>query len=351
MSLATPLLKVTALRKSFGSQVAVAHVDLEIQAGTCFGLLGPNGAGKTTLIGMITGSLEADGGTATLGGQPIGVNRFEVKQRIGYVPQDLALYEDLSSFENLRFFGMVYGLSGAELKDRIRRALELAGLEDRSRESVRTFSGGMKRRLNIASALLHDPVFLVLDEPTVGVDPQSRNLIFEALERLVSEGKTILYTTHYMEEVERLCSRAAIMDLGRVIAEGELSDLHRLAPVEKTVEIKLDVMPAASFEALPGVAVVDRSRSTLSLQLEDLTRDLPRVLSSVEESGGRIASISTAQASLEQVFLHLTGVKRLTPGNDVEQFVRFNRSIIVVRSALSISSTDAENLVKILEVT
>jgi ABC-2 type transport system ATP-binding protein len=295
------------LQKAYGKTVAVAGADLSIPQGICYGLLGPNGAGKSTTISILAGTLNADSGAVTLDGQPVGVKHLEVKQRIGYVPQELALYEELSGLDNLRFFGMLYDLYGADLDARMRHALQIIGLEDRAKDIVRTYSGGMKRRLNIAGALLHDPDFLILDEPTVGVDPQSRNLIFDALETLVGAGKTILYTTHYMEEVERLCKRAAIMDGGKVIAEGEVDELHRLAPGEQVVHIQLRDPLNGDLTGVPGVVSLRQEGPILTLELENLTRDLPSTLQAIASNRGVVEDVRTERPSLETVFLHLTG--------------------------------------------
>jgi ABC-2 type transport system ATP-binding protein len=220
------MLHVKNLRKTFGSLVAVDDVTFGIEPGQLVGLLGPNGAGKTTTVSMIAGLLTADRGEVLVAGCPLGGDTDPSKRRIGLVPQDLALYEELTARANLRFFGSLYSLSGAALTTAIAAALELVGLGDRAGDRVKTFSGGMKRRLNLAAGLLHDPDILLLDEPTVGVDPQSRNAIFDNLEQLKARGKAILYTTHYMEEAERLADRIVIMDRGRVLADDTLSGLR-----------------------------------------------------------------------------------------------------------------------------
>jgi ABC-2 type transport system ATP-binding protein len=302
-----PFVEVKALHKAYGSTVAVEGVTFSIEKGTCYGLLGPNGAGKTTTIGIIAGTTNADRGEVLLDGERVGVESLQVKRRIGYVPQELALYEDLSAQDNLRFFGSLYGMSGARLKSAIESSLELAGLQDRSRELVRSYSGGMKRRLNISAALLHEPDFVILDEPTVGVDPQSRNQIFDALIALLEKGKTILYTTHYMEEVERLCDRVAIVDHGSVIADGALSDLHKLVPSCCFIEIELAEAPVARIGSLPGAISVEQNRNRLTVQVDDLTSGVPSVLSALGEGGAVVEDVRTQRASLEEVFLHLTG--------------------------------------------
>ncbi len=224
------MLAIHNLRKTFGSLVAVDDVSLSLEPGQLLGLLGPNGAGKTTTVSMIAGLVTPDRGDVLIDGARLSGDTDPNKRRIGFVPQDLALYEELSARANLRFFGALYSLRGRGLNTAIAAALELVGLADRERDLVKTFSGGMKRRLNLAAGLLHDPDVLLLDEPTVGVDPQSRNAIFDNLEELKLRGKALLYTTHYMEEVERLADRIVVMDHGRVIANDTLAGLYARAP-------------------------------------------------------------------------------------------------------------------------
>ena len=218
------------LWKSYGAKAAVSGVSIEAKAGEIVGLLGPNGAGKSTTVAMICGLARPDRGDVAIDGAPMGEDASPVKRRVGLVPQDISLFEDLSAQRNLELFGALYGQKGEGLKARAAAALELVGLADRAREKPATFSGGMKRRLNIACALVHDPDILVLDEPTVGVDPQSRNAIFDNLETLRGRGKALVYTTHYMEEAERLCDRVMIMDHGKVVANGTLAELRTMAP-------------------------------------------------------------------------------------------------------------------------
>jgi ABC-2 type transport system ATP-binding protein len=221
-----PILDARHLRKSFGRIVAVDDVSLTVEAGCLVGLLGPNGAGKTTTVSIVSGLVTPESGEVLVHGSRVAGDTHPAKRRIGLVPQDLALYDELSARENLRFFGALYDLSGAALDKAIAAALNLVGLADRARDAVRTFSGGMKRRLNLAAGILHDPDILLLDEPTVGVDPQSRNAIFENLEFLKQQGKALLYTTHYMEEVERLADRIVVIDHGKVIADDTLDGLQ-----------------------------------------------------------------------------------------------------------------------------
>ncbi|HYM23164.1 MAG TPA: ABC transporter ATP-binding protein [Vicinamibacterales bacterium] len=220
------MLAINRLRKSFGTLVAVDDVSFGIEAGRLTGLLGPNGAGKTTTVSMIAGLLTPDRGEVLVAGRKLSGDTDPNKRRIGLVPQDLALYDELSARDNLRFFGGLFDLTGAALGSSIAAALELVGLADRANDRVKEFSGGMKRRLNLAAGILHDPDILLLDEPTVGVDPQSRNAIFDNLEALKRRGKALLYTTHYMEEAERLADRIVVIDHGRVIADDTLTGLQ-----------------------------------------------------------------------------------------------------------------------------
>jgi ABC-2 type transport system ATP-binding protein len=230
------MLTFTDVRKSFGKTVAVDGLSLSVRKGEVLGLLGPNGAGKSTSVSLAVGLLAPDSGTVTIdGGNPLDPS---VRQRIGVAPQALAIYELLSGEENLRFFGQVYGLSGAALEARVAWCLEFVGLTDRRKDWAGTYSGGMKRRLNLAAALLHDPDLLLLDEPTVGVDPQSRNSIFESIESLHRQGRTVIYTTHYMEEAARLCDRIAIVDHGRLLALGSVDDLISAHGGEATVVVQ-----------------------------------------------------------------------------------------------------------------
>lgn len=225
------MLEVHRLRKTYGDLTAVDDVSFSVKPGELVGLLGPNGAGKTTTVSMISALLRPDAGEVRVNGSVVGGDTDPAKRRIGLVPQDIALYEDLSARENLRFFGSLYNLERGDLDDAIQARLTLVGLADRAGERVRNFSGGMKRRLNLAAGLLHDPDVVLLDEPTVGVDPQSRNAIFENLETLKAQGKALLYTTHYMEEVERLADRVVIMDNGKAIADDTVTALRSRAPV------------------------------------------------------------------------------------------------------------------------
>ena len=312
MKLAAPVntgsyfVEVRGLEKRYGSRVAVAGIDLNIPRGACYGLLGPNGAGKTTTISMIAGTADADKGSVSLDGKSVRTYELDAKRQIGYVPQDLALYEEMSARDNLKFFAMLYGQSGDQMHRAIDASLAASGLTDRRREPVRQYSGGMKRRLNIGIALLHNPNFLILDEPTVGVDPQSRNLIFETLEGLVASGKTILYTTHYMEEVERLCTSVAIMDHGKIIADDQISNLVDRLHEKDKVSIRLETPVALDKLHLDASLNAVSEGSRIFFTLEDVGAQLPGILQSIRPHA-RVLSVETERPTLEQVFLHLTG--------------------------------------------
>src|SRR3954453_16754088 len=248
------MLEVRSLRKTYGDLVAVQDVSFTLEEGRVLGLLGPNGAGKTTTVSMIAGLVSPASGQVLIDGQPLAGDTDPKKRRIGLVPQDLALYDELSALANLQFFGSLYNLDAERLRRAIDSSLQLVGLAERARDKVATFSGGMKRRLNLAASLLHDPDILLLDEPTVGVDPQSRNAIFSNLETLKARGKALLYTTHYMEEVERLADRVVIVDHGQVIADDTLAGLHARVPSRANGE---RVTLESVFLALTGSTLRD----------------------------------------------------------------------------------------------
>ena len=305
-----PMLQVNALTKSYGKLVAVSGVSFRADSGETIGLLGPNGAGKTTTVSIIAGLLGADSGEVLIEGKQVKSDTDPVKLKIGLVPQDMALYDQLSARDNLTFFAALYSIAGAKAKQPIADALDLVGLSDRAGDKVGTFSGGMKRRLNLAAALLHDPQILLLDEPTVGVDPQSRNAIFDNLETLKKRGKTLVYTTHYMEEAERLCDRIVIIDHGKVVADDTLQGLHKLLPVTNVIAIELDRADGFTPEpmlALPEVKSAELQQSTLRVGVHDLSRGAPGVLRWLAENGHTFHHVSSEQPDLETVFLTLTG--------------------------------------------
>jgi ABC-2 type transport system ATP-binding protein len=305
-----PVLWCGDLRKSFGERRAVDGVGFEIRSGETYGLLGPNGAGKTTTISMICGLLARDGGEVVVDGQPIDPGATAAKAAIGYVPQDLAIYPDLTARENLAFFGGLYGLRGRPLRDRIAELLEITGLSDRATERTEHFSGGMKRRLNIAIGLIHRPRLLVLDEPTVGVDPQSRNAILASVQDLGQEGMAILYTTHYMEEAERLCDRVGIIDEGKIRAEGTRRELVSLVGerdrISLTAEGDLGVA-AATARSVAGVHEATAREGGIDLLVSHGRHLLPRLLEELSSQDIAIRSVEVIEPDLEAVFLQLTG--------------------------------------------
>jgi ABC-2 type transport system ATP-binding protein len=285
----------------------VDSISFQVDQGQILGLLGPNGAGKTTTVSMTAGLLKPDSGEVRIEGRLLDRDDDPLKRRIGLVPQDLALFDELSAWENLRLFGALYSLSGRRLEEEIGRALELVGLADRRKDAAGTYSGGMKRRLNLAAALLHDPVLLLLDEPTAGVDPQSRNAIFENLEELKRRGKAMVYTTHYMEEVERLCDRVVIIDHGRVIADDTRQGLYRMLPGANVLQLELEEdADAGPLRELNGVEWVELRDRVLRVGLNGLDHS-GAVLTWLSERGFRFHHLKSERANLEAVFLSLTG--------------------------------------------
>jgi len=287
------------LHKSYGSTVAVDGVSLEILRGEIFGLLGPNGAGKSTTLGMLSGLLLPDRGRVELAGSDPALP--QARRRLGVAPQGLAVYPDLTAEENLRFFGELYGLGGAALRQRVAWALDLAGLQERRRDRVAAYSGGMQRRLNLACALVHDPEVLFLDEPTVGVDPQSRNAIFEQIEALRGADKTVVYTTHYMEEAQRLCDRVAIVDHGKILAMGAVDELIAAHGGKSVVRVELGESPAGGADPTGLGGEVDGT--TLRLDTDRPHDAIARVFASKV----RVERLQLEPADLESVFLNLTG--------------------------------------------
>jgi ABC-2 type transport system ATP-binding protein len=311
------VLTCEGLVKHFGERTAVDGVSFSIATGETYGLLGPNGAGKTTTISIACGLLAADGGEVTVAGRRIRPDDPEGKAAIGLVPQDVALYPDLTARENLAFFGRLQGLRGAALKARCDHVLEVVGLTDRADDRIESYSGGMKRRANIAAGLLHEPQLLILDEPTVGVDPQSRNAILTSVEELGGAGLSVLYTTHYMEEAERLCDRIGIIDEGRLVAEGTRAELVRSVGEHARLRVT-GTGPlaelAAGAERLDGVhaatvgqAGEEDSTGAVDLVVDDAGRALGPVVEVAERSGISISGVEVVEPDLESVFLDLTG--------------------------------------------
>jgi ABC-2 type transport system ATP-binding protein len=310
MSQAEPLLVCADLRKRYKDLTAVDGVSFHIARGETYGLLGPNGAGKTTTISMVCGLLERDGGSVTVAGLPMGIETTEAKARIGYVPQDLAIYPDLSARENLRFFGRLQRLRGAALDTRVAAILELTGLTERADDRTEAYSGGMKRRLNIGIGLLHEPQLLVLDEPTVGVDPQSRNAILEAVDELRRGGMSILYTTHYMEEAERLCDRIGIIDAGRILAEGTRRELVAMVGQLDRVTLAATGSLQSATVALAGLDRIESASTadgSIELTAQGARTLLPAILETASAAGALVNSVEVTEPDLEAVFLHLTG--------------------------------------------
>jgi ABC-2 type transport system ATP-binding protein len=304
------VLDCRGLVKRFGERTVVDDVGFTIAAGETYGLLGPNGAGKTTTISMLCGLLRRDGGSVTVVGHDLDAEPRIVQGAIGYVPQDLAIYPDLSPVENLRFFGRLHGLRGRSLATRVDEVMETIGLADRADDRAGDFSGGMKRRLNIGIGLLHEPSLLILDEPTVGVDPQSRDAILASVEQLGATGIGVLYTTHYMEEAERLCDRVGIVDHGKMVAEGTRRELVALIGENDRVRLGLENDQGGAADrllALPEVLSVSSTDHSLDLGLADSHHALPTILATAEAAGARVLSVEVVEPDLEDVFLHLTG--------------------------------------------
>lgn len=304
------LLEIKNLIKRYNDFLALDHINLSISEGEIFGLLGPNGAGKTTTINILAGLTKPNDGEIRFMGKDLFRNGIEAKQQIGIVPQEIALFDDLTTYENLDYFGRLYGLRGKALKDRIQEALEFVGLADHCKDLPKKFSGGMKRRLNIACAILHRPKLIVMDEPTVGIDPQSRKHILESIKTLNASGATIIYTSHYMEEVEAICSKVAIIDRGRVIAQGTKSELTDLVAEEEKVIIELGALHYSLIEQIKSLPTV-RDMVIRDRQLEIVCRkgegNVNRIIQLISQSESEILSVTVEKPSLESVFLTFTG--------------------------------------------
>ncbi len=305
------IISIKGLRKSFGKLKAVKGIDLEVEKGEFFGLLGPNGAGKTTTINILSTVLKPDAGEITINGFNLKRDPAKCKQSIGIVPQELALYEELTAKENLVFWGSFYNISKSKAADRAEELLKLFELQDRKNALIKTFSGGMKRRINIAAAMLHQPDILLMDEPTVGVDPQSRHKIYDVLAEFSESGMTIIYTTHYMDEVEKLCNRIGIIDHGEIIARGTLEELRKTTGTEQNIVIRFEKKNDHALEEMK-TEFNDRIQileDRLIFNARDVSRELPVLIKKCTQSCSAITHIAIEQASLETVFLKLTGRK------------------------------------------
>ena len=304
------MFRVQGLVKSFGSVKAVDGVSFEVAKGELYGLLGPNGAGKTTTMSMMSGLLAPDEGRILFDGIDLADRPLEVKAQLGVVPQETALYETLNASENLRFWGGLYGLSGKRLDDAVDRVLDQVGLKDRAKDPVKQYSGGMKRRLNLALGLVHGPRAVLMDEPTVGIDPQARLNILAAVKSVAASGTTVIYTTHYLEEVEGLCDRIGIMDHGRILAEGTLDELIRRVGGREVVTVRgsFDMDPLRSkLGVLPGVQVTSSGDGKLVLSVEGPGRAAVEILGRILAEGLPLEGVSIQPPSLNALFISLTG--------------------------------------------
>ncbi|MBU3205056.1 ABC transporter ATP-binding protein [Clostridium algidicarnis] len=306
------IVQVENLIKRYDNMLAIDNLSLDIREGDIFGLLGPNGAGKTTLINSMLGLTKVDSGSIKIFGKDIKEHEMYVKKNIGIVPQEIALYEDLTAYENLMFFGRLYGLRGKSLKEAVESAFEFTAIEGRKNEIVKQYSGGMQRRLNIACAIVHKPKLVIMDEPTVGIDPQSRNQILNSIKRLRDNGATIIYTSHYMEEVESICNDVAIIDKGRVIAKGSKEELKDFVYTEEKIIIRVSAVSFTlvnNIKAIKGIKECEVEENLLNITSEKNEVGISSILTIIEQSGVEILSVNIEKPTLESVFITLTGRK------------------------------------------
>ncbi|GIN76538.1 Daunorubicin/doxorubicin resistance ATP-binding protein DrrA [Bacillus paralicheniformis] len=304
------VLEIHHLTKKFGDFVAVDNISLSIEEGEIFGLLGANGAGKSTTIHMISSLLRSNEGEILILGKNIAKHRKFAKMNIGIVPQDLAIYEDLTAYENVKFFAGLYGLRGAQLRNRVEEALQFVGLSDKHKSFPKNFSGGMKRRLNIACAIAHRPKLIIMDEPTVGIDPHSRNYILESVKKLNAMGCTIIYTSHYMEEVEEICTRIAIVDHGKIIAEGTKEQLKSIITNTKDIQVVLksaENVDIGELKTISGVEAAALEDNTIKINSDAGVNNLNQIIEKLMKNGAEIRSLEEKAPNLETVFLTLTG--------------------------------------------
>ena len=304
------MINVQGLRKHYGELIAVNDISFTADEGQIFGLLGPNGAGKTTTIGCVSGLLRPTSGHVSVSGHDVVADAQAARRQLGIVPQELALYSDLSAASNLEFWGAAYGLNGATLRKRVADVLDLIGLADRGRDRTSTFSGGMKRRLNFGCGIVHSPRVLLLDEPTAGVDPQSRVKLLDLVREQARTGTTVVYTTHYMEEAQELCDRIAIVDKGKLLAIGTLDELRRLVGEKDLVRLagRFDAAAAArSLEGLDGVEVLTVASDSITIAAAAASRKLPAIFAALASAGADIQETTLSVPSLESLFITLTG--------------------------------------------
>jgi ABC-2 type transport system ATP-binding protein len=304
------LVEIQGVKKHFGEIHAVDGIDMHVKKGEILGLLGPNGAGKSTTISMIATLLEPTNGTILFMGESIQTNPKPIQEVLGFVPQEIALYPTLTGKENLQFWGRVYRLRGGKLKERISEISQVIGLEERLKDRVDTYSGGMKRRLNIGVALLHKPAFIIMDEPTVGIDPQSRSFILDTVRELRDQGSTVLYTTHYIEEVESLCDRIYIMDHGKIIAEGTKESLTEMIDASEVIRLSVETVDPMLITTLQELKFVEKAvveANSIFLTVKENGNHYQSIMNALKESGTELKGMDIQKPSLETVFLHLTG--------------------------------------------
>lgn len=300
------MIKIEKVTKRFKDIIALDNISLTINSGEFFGLLGPNGAGKSTLMNILAGYLDSDEGSVFFKDYPIRRDSMKFRKKIGLAPQSLALYEDISAEANLKIFGSLYNLDKDILKASLEEKLYMVGLYERRKDLVKTFSGGMKRRLNLAAALLHSPKVLLCDEPTVGVDPQSRNAIFDFLEKINSEGITVIYTTHYMEEAERLCRRIAVIDMGKIIADGTTPELLKMLPYKEEILLQKNERTSAAIDSFKILGEISEVEENFVIKIKEKFK-MSDIFKTVENAGLDYSNVNIHKPTLEELFLKLTG--------------------------------------------